>query len=219
MSGETIESLLRFDPIESAEMIAGREHPEVSLALSLAHNERKEKALRAASDSYHGIPFAEFVAMAELEGFATIWRSSFIGGHGAFAPYDETFVVMWSQEGVLLQLESYAGTRINSSRMTYNAGPSTHEQLMPIVSSGSFIELDGGVVLSGHHDAREGFRHNLNRLRAVGLMRQWIDRPFLLLLNYAEAKTSANEYEAITDAVIATFPEDVRKAITPIDQN
>lgn len=213
MSSETIESLLKFDPIEAAERIAGREHPEVSLALSLAHNERKEKALRAASDSYHGIPFAEFFAIAELEGFTTIWRSSFLGDRGAFAPYDETFVVMWSKEGVLLQLESYAGTSINSARMTYNAGPATHEQLRSIASSGTFIELDGGIVLSGYHDVREGFRHNLHRLRAVGLMRRWVDRPFLWLLNYAEAKTSANEYKAITDAVVATFPEDVQRAV------
>lgn len=226
-----IESLLKFDPIDHAEKLTGGSYKTdegiaaLGMLFAIEHGQRKAQALQKASDSFYGITFDEFVALAHAEGFTTIASRNFVSEWKSDEgkPYNETMLYMWNPEGVLLTVESYAETRLNSAKIRYNLdfGNKIPDGYHNFTSSGHFVrgpkDEEGCPtalpVWAGDHDVREGFRYTLNKLRSVGLLPVWREAPFMWLLTYMDTKTDDYDYNAINAEVIATFPEYVQKAI------
>lgn len=209
---DAIRGVLNYDPLAEAERVRGTSYKDdedtmrLGLGLAMIHNANKESLLRKAADSYLNMPFADQLALFAELGFEEVYREAFTGSGG-----DETFVILWHNDGVLATCESYNGTRRNSAKVYYNYRHPDGYPGFHLTSSGGMR----GDVWVGDHDAREGIRHNLDAMRAEGsFVAPWIERPFLWLLNYSESK-GEYDYDAINEAKIARLPQHVRDAITP----
>lgn len=207
-----LDDLLRFDPLDAAEKITGesyktdRETLSLGFGMAMLHNERKAEALRQTRDSHYGMTFAEFRTLLAELGFEEVLVETFAG-----RDCPETFVIAWSPEGVLAVCESYAGERLNSAKVLYNYRHPNGYPGFGLTSSGSMC----GDLWVGDHDAREGVRHNLGRMREAGeFVTPWRERPWLWLLTYMDTK-GEYDHEAITAARVARLPEHVRQAISP----
>lgn len=209
----SLREALAFDPLDSAEKLTGKsyEDDDSTLALGflmqLGHNERKQRMLTAARDSHHSMGFIDSLALFADLGFGEVYREEFPGHDGA-----EIYVILWHSDGLLATCESY-GEHRNSAKVYYNFRHTGSRDLWSLTSSGHGRE-DG--VWVGDHDAREGIRHNLDAYRAEGeFLDVWVERPFLWLLNYSEAKVDDYDYAAINAAKIQALPLHVQRAITP----
>jgi hypothetical protein len=229
LNTETIDHLLKFDPLDQAEKITGysykddRETSTLGLGLALLHNERKRNALAASGDSHFHTTYIEYLELLQDLGFEIVLQDYFEGDRYDNSPtIYEGFTVLWHPEdGILATAESY-GTGLNSSKVYYNVMvDQTNHAFYRVISSGHFNtpSYDAGIkIWVGDHDGREGIKHNLNRLREVGeFQARWIERPFLWLLTYMDARPGHGNYdhEKINEARISRLPEHVRNAITP----
>jgi hypothetical protein len=133
--------------------------------------------------------------------------------------YESYCVFFKADEGIILTLESYRG-RVNNAKMYYNIELRADAD-RSCLSSGGYVgknSLGGYTTFSGNHDIREGFRFHLNRLRENGtFLAKWVKRPWLWFLTYMDTKGGYDSYDhkAITESVIARFPQNVIDAITP----
>lgn len=212
-TGQQVAEALSFDPLGAAERITGESYKDdattsaLGLGLAVMHNERKEALLKNTADSYFSMSFAEQLVLFADLGFDEVYRETFDGGHGT-----DAYVILWHPDGLLATCESYMGTHRNTAKVHYNYRHQSGGYPGRLISSGR-LEDD---VWIGDHDAREGIRHNLDAMRAEGtFLAEWVERPFLSLLNYAEYKRERPQFEAIRVAKIAALPEHVRKAISP----
>ncbi len=214
-SAETaaLDAALRFDPLAEAERITNESYKDDSdtmmlgIGLALLHNERKADLLRGADDSYYGIGFGDMLALLARMGFEEVLRDAFAGRYGP-----DEYVVLWHQDGLLATCESFDG-RLNTAKVLYNYRHDSGGY------PGGGLTSSGGMrgeVWVGDHDAREGIRHNLGRMYAAGrFLDQWVERPFLWLLTYADSDVEGYDHQAITERRIARLPEQVRERITP----
>lgn len=214
MSTENIDRLLRTDPLSDAERLTGQSYKDdeqtmaLGFGIAMLHNQAKEAALRSASDSYFNMGFTEQMDLFLDMGFEEVYRETFAGWYG-----EDTYVILWHADGILATCESHGVNRWHKyAKVYYNFREADgHYPGYLLTSSGHM----NGEVWVGDHNAREGIRHNLNALRAAGeFLPQWIERPFLWLLNYTESD-GEYDYDAINARKIAHFPEHVRLAITP----
>lgn len=210
---DEIGRLLATDPLSQAEKLTGQAYKDdeqtmaLGFRIAMLHNQAKESALRSASDSYFNMKFTEQMDLFFDMGFEEVYRETFGGRYG-----EDTYVILWHVDGILATCESHGGTNRNDAKVYYNFREADgHYPGYPLTSSGHM----NGEVWVGDHNAREGIRHNLNALRAVGeFLPEWVERPFLWLLNYSEEKGDY-DYDAINARKIAQMPEHVRLAITP----
>jgi hypothetical protein len=211
---DDIAAALTFDPLATAERITGSSYKDdpatadLGLGLALTHNLRKEDLLKRSADSYMNMSFVEQMDLFTDLGFGQAYRETFAGHAGP-----DTYVILWHPDGLLATCESYTGTHRNTASVYYNyrhqsgSYPGFH-----LTSSGRLHD----DVWVGNHDAREGIRHNLDAMRAEGtFLADWLEQPYLSLLNYSEWKGENPPYKAITASKIAALPEHVRTAISP----
>lgn len=207
-----IPSLLSYDPLAEAERVTGQSYKDdeatmrLGFGLQVMHSRDKEAALREVRDSYFSMDLSETLALFAEMGFEEVLCDTFTGNGSA-----ETFRILWNPEGLLATVESYRGTHRNAAKVYYNLAVRDSSDLWSRTSSGSMPVDD---VWVGDHDAREGIRTNLDRLREVGdFLPVWIEAPFLWLVNYAETKDAGYDYAAINEERIGRLPEHVRDAI------
>lgn len=209
----TIKEHLEFDAFHVAGQMTGKSYKDDSeteslgMGLLIAANRNREQALQKSGDTYMGMAFAEFLRVAESEGFAILSHEPIEG-----ADYPDTFAILWkASEGLLMRAESYwGGKSTNSAEVYFNL----QTDRFPHRASGEFC--DGAFI--GHFDCRQGLRYALAEMRAQGqFLPQWRRRPFLWLLSYMDSKREGYDYRAISEQRIASLPEDVRRAITVPD--
>lgn len=219
---QNVADLLSFDALNEAEKITGKSYQEdretsaLGFGLHMMQNEIKESALRAARDSHFRMNLAETLALYADMGFTEVLCDEFVGTTYGDEPAPvETFRILWHPEGILATVESYQSTGRNNTKVYYNialADPRLNNTWSR-VASGS---LTGDDIWVGDHDAREGIRTNLARLREVGtFLPVWIERPFLWLVTYAETKGDY-DYQAINEGRISRLPADVQAAIAGV---
>lgn len=209
----TIKEHLEFDALHVAGQMTGKSYKDDSeteslgIGLLIAANRNREQVLRKSGDTYMGMAFAEFLRVAEAEGFAILSQERIEG-----ADYPDTFAILWkASEGLLMRAESYWGGESTSSASVYF---NLETDGFPARGSGGLC--DGAFI--GDFDCREGLRYTLAEMRNQGrFLPRWRRRPFLWLLNYAESRTNQQDYRAINEQRIALLPEDVRRAITVPD--
>lgn len=212
-----IHKLLARDALADAEVFTGQSYKEdketasLGFGLHMLYAAEKESALQEAKDSYFNMDLAETLALYADMGFTEILCDEFKGTaySGELAP-TETFRILWHTDGLLATVESYQGTRRNSTKVYYNLDVADRGDLWSRISSGGLAD---GDVWVGDHDAREGIRTNLARLSEVGtFLPTWVERPFLWLVTYAESKGDY-DYKAINAERISRLPESVQAAI------
>lgn len=212
-----IADLLAYDALSEAERITGESYKNdestsaIGFGLHLMHARDKEAALAEAHDSHFRMDLADILALFADLGFEEVLCDDFKGTARNDEPAPaETFRILWHADGLLATVESYGTTGHNMSKVYYNLKVTDETNLWSRTSSGHFA--DG--VWVGDHDAREGIRTKLSRLREVGdFLPVWVERPFLWLVNYAETKRDGYDYAAINKDRISRLPENLRKAI------
>lgn len=216
MSADDIAALLAFDPLGQAERLTGESYKDdgatmsLGFAMHMEHNRRKADALQAARDSHFAMNLAETLALYAEMGFAEVLCDEFAG-----TDVTETFHILWHPEGLLATVESYGGVRRNCSKVYYNIAMRSTGDMWSRTSSGRLMP---GDVWVGDHDAREGIRTNLDRLREVGdFLPAWVERPFLWFVTYAETKRDY-DYAAINAERISRLPAHVIAAIRGGDE-
>jgi hypothetical protein len=228
MSGETVtdlEQLLGYDALADAERRTGKDYKtdpetlEFGLALAIMGNKAKADALKAAGDTHYGVGFQQTVEIYEDLGFQAVHRRHFQSRPRDGERVTEQYLLLWHPDGILATLESYQGRSVNNSKIMYNIEFHQDTDTWRIVSSGSFHGPSydaGNRVWVGDHDAREGLRHTVAKLRTAGtFLPQWKKRPFLWFLEYTQSDSTSAPYKAHAEQVISELPEHVRRAITP----
>lgn len=221
---ETLDAILRRDPLGEAEKITGLSYKDdeetsaLGMLMHMAMSEEKRQALTARGDTHYASTLEEQIAVMEGQGFETVLVDPFESRNGEA----EAYFVMWHPEGVLATVESFHGTRRNSCVYYYNMRftPENMVRRFSINQSGHLFaygeDPENDTVWVGHLDGREGFVHTFNRLRSMGeFLPKWIERPFLWLVNYRETDVDGYDFRAINEERIARLPQYVRDAITP----
>ena len=211
-----LRDLLAFDPLSTAERVTGESYKAdegtMALGFSLAidHNQRKAKALAASGDTHFSQTLAEAEKVYAAAGFAKVASWPFEGSDGVA----EELAAWWHPDGLLLTVESYMGTRVNTASLRYNVR--LHEPHHPEAWSrlSSHGPIDGSTARAGSHDVREGLIVAIEGLREVGaFLPVWVRQPFMWLLTYMDTKVEGYDYAAISTRRIADLPADVRAAI------
>lgn len=216
---EDIDALLKFDPLAEAEKVTGRSYKDdegtmwLGMGLLAASGDAKAAALSHAGDTHMRISYQDAVSVFTGLGFEPVLTEEFNGGYEGHER--ETYQILWHPDGILATLESY-GEGLNSGQVLYNWLAPDEEAYGRNVSSGRGIQDPRGWILVGHHDAREGVKRTIQRMRSKGrFLSTWRERPFLWLLNYVEGRDQSGAYRELTEARIAALPTYVREAITP----
>lgn len=212
---DNIGEMLKFDPLAVAEKVTGESYKEdegtmnLGFAMAMMHNEHKESTLKSRGDSWFNMPFLDQLGVFVSLGFQVVLRDAFRGRYGP-----EKYVILWHSDGLLATCESFEATRRNNAKVYYNFRRADGGYPSGLTSSGHMQ----GDVWVGDHDAREGIRYHLDAFRAEGeFLPQWIERPFLWLVNYAESDVKDYDYKAINAERISRLPKHVQDAITPVD--
>lgn len=127
---------------------------------------------------------------------------------------EDQWMIFW-KPGILLFCESYEGGKsMNSGNVYFNFdGP------INAISSFSGGYRDGGndnLISVGSFDIREGLRHRLTTMESAGtILDTWIERPFLWLLHYNDAKEEGYDYNTINADRISKLPQHIQTAISP----
>lgn len=210
---DQIKDLLAVDPLAEAEQITGKSYKDdedtaaLGFALHLANSAAKKHALTSAGDTHFSSTFAEQLDVMAGLGFTEVLHDSFTSKWG----YDETFVILWHEDGLLAEVESYSGTRRNTAKVWYNIRPDDRRDFWSYTSSGHYTD---DYVWCGDHDIREGAAAKINGLREHGeFLPVWQASPFLWLLTYAETEGHF-DYEAINASRINRLPAHVRAAVS-----
>jgi len=193
---EDIKELLAFDGLAEAEKITGKDSANddatvmLGMLSTMDNQERKQKALRATSDTRYDIKIEELFDILEVEGFEKIFQREFTRPD-IYRADNETYdyidssnlYAFWHPtEFILVEFESYPRHKIedgavvaeyftiNSGSMYYCIKPNGDQrEFGQLTSSGGFRN----GIWSGNHDIREGFRFNLNNLRENGTFVKW----------------------------------------------
>jgi len=232
MLKDEIQKLMDVDPLEAAEKITGKSYKEdgntVSLGLFLQLE--KSKNMQALMDLTDDTKFSDdmekHLRISKELGFNIIYeeieciKNKYQEGDS----YLETFYVLWHDDGILMTCDTYCTKHRNSATIYYNLESKVEfDSFYRVISSGHYAK--NRSVLVGSHDAREGLRHTINNLRAVGnFLPVWIDDPRPWMSPYWDTtdwqhgsgidyKGREAERKKIVDARIIKFPQHVRDAI------
>ena len=205
---DRIRDLKRFDPLDFAEKITGKDsHSDdntVWLGMGLMQENKAalNKELLATGDTVFSMAGEDYLNAAESFGFGAGWSAEF--GEG------EKECILYRIDGLLLYADSYQGGR-NSAKVWYNWKPSNMDFPRYITSSGG---MRNGVWC-GDHDAREGLNHAMLDLAEYGeFLNPWKECPFLWLLNHEDSKVEGYSHKDITKSKVDQLPAEVIKMIS-----
>lgn len=216
MNAKSLDALLKFDPLDSAEKITGASYKEdqatglFGLGLAMAQNRIKRQELSQRGDSYWGMSLIDYLEVIEDFGFERV----------LYLPFhkdgvDNALYVYWEPErGILLSFDSYNGDRVNGGRFYYNWIPNETTSHR-VTSNGGFYKIaENRFVWSGYHDCREAIRHHIKQLESAGsFVVPWLKLdPCIWLFHYGETE-ELRQYGDLRTARIAALPEHVRISI------
>jgi hypothetical protein len=210
------------DPLDIAEKLTGKSYKEdeetSSLGMLLQFSKTKilNKLLIETNDTIYGMKVSQYLDIATSSGFRIVLELPFDGNVGDnHQTYNEMFYILFHDKyGILLTVETYGETSVNSSHSYYNWIPNDIENYHLYISSGGFNKNEEKNIWIGNHDGREGLLLNIRQLAENGtFLTPWVERPWLWLLNYVEAHTNADDYKEINQKILNLLPEDVRKLL------
>ncbi len=219
-----LNEVLNFDGLAEAEKLTNKSYKEdketegLGFLATMLNQERKSDILKETQDSHNSISPKEMIELMKLEGFTKLHQKTTSRVDEWIKDSTEkeytTQYYYWNYiDKVLAVFETWnKNTKINSAKMYYSVKVNEWSDLRGCTSSGCF---DSDLkTWNGDHDIREGFRHNLNKLREISTLVNWADEDrFLWLLTYMETDIENYDYEAINKEVLSHFPEDVIKSM------
>lgn len=221
MSDE-LDRLLKFDPLDTAERMLGRDDPNslnLGLALHINHTQRKREALAALGDTTFSNRVDRYQEILALMGFELALELPFVAqGYGNGDPdREERYFIYAHRDGLLLCFDTYCGNMVNGATVYYNWIPHSTTDRWGYTSSGRFegyVDHLNPGVWCGDHDAREALRHKIQGLRSAGsLLPKWRNRPWLWLLHYQDTKEPGYDHKAINESRIRLCPQWVQDMI------
>jgi len=193
--------MLRRDPMTEANDDVGK-----ALGIQIALSAEKEDVFSVLGDTHFQIPYAEAIRGLKRSGYQKIFSEDF---------GDREILEAWWHDGVLVVTESYAHKRVNRIQAYYNWAPAGGDIDLTyrIAESGGFVKNIGRRIWCGYVDGRAGLHTHIKRLRENGeILTQWVETPFLWLVNYSEENNHAGkDYAAINARKLGPFPAWLRK--------
>lgn len=215
---DEFQKILDFDALAQAERLTGQSYKEdkmtevIGLHLHLQSVQRKKEELALRGDTYFSMKFKELLKIYGELGFVDVHSHSFTNTYGN----TDDFVVLWHPEGILATAESYTfGVEdrepvVNNTKIYFNWKPNDQDAPWSFPMSGRIV---AGVWV-GNIDVREGLRHYLSRFRSEGsFVNPWLERDFMWLVDYSQAKVEGYDHKAITNGVLDTLPTEVKDSI------
>ena len=210
MSATEIANVLSYDALAEAERITGASYKEddetmrLGVGMHMQQTERKRALLALHGDTLLTNDHDRYTEVLREEGFRKVLDEPFSG------KVLESFQVWWHEDGLMLTFDTFGGGHINSAKLLFNwRAPNEERAWPPVPISGHVTE--GGVAIAGV-DAREALRLKIFRLRQAGsFVRPWVERPFMWLLGYEEAKSPGGPDRR--EERIARLPKDIQEAI------
>jgi len=221
MSDE-LDRLLKFDPLDTAERMLGRDNPDslnLGMAMHINHVQRKREALEALGDTTFSNKVDRYQEILALMGFELALELPFVAkGYGNGDPdREERYFIYAHRDGLLLCFDTYCGNMVNGATVYYNWIPHSTTDRWGYTSSGRFegyVDHLNPGVWCGDHDAREALRHKIQGLRSAGsLLPKWQYRPRLWLLHHQDTKEPGYDHKSITESRILLCPQWVQDMI------
>ena len=160
-----LDQLLRFDPLDTAERITGRQDDATTWlgwALAHQHGERKRVALAARDDTQLTNRVDRYLRICADLGFEQVLHMPFRGrSWSGEEPPQESLHILAHRDGLLLKFDTFCTTDVNGASVYYNWRPRDLAVGWGCTSSGSYHEFDqdnNTGVWAGDHDAREALR-------------------------------------------------------------
>lgn len=236
MENDDLKKSLRFDSLSEAEKITGKSYKEdestvrLGMALMLENNKIKNALLEESGDTKFTNSVEDYLSIAKSIGFEVVLIEPFTSKDGI----EENLYILWNKElGILLKFDSFtfgddgswakAGKEVpppgvNGGNFYYNIKLKPYKERESRCTSGGGFYNDGNDytdIWIGSHDCREGLKHHINLLKENGeFLPNWVERPFLWLLNYCDTK-GEYDYNAINQERITKLPQHVIEAISP----
>lgn len=231
-----IDDVLRFDPLDTAEKLFGRDHPDAPLIgflLLQGHTKKAQELMQETRDTFMSLPYAATcIIVAEL-GFERVYVEQFQADHGAV----EEFAIWWHPgDGMLAVTESYNAEGTNKVHVHYQWKPAPEcDNVYRVTQSGSFVVPPGvdrftcprdQLLWLGDYDGRTALRRHLTKLRENGsFVTPWLEQPHLWFVNYAETrqisssgqpyKMQSAQFTAVTERKFQQLPAHVQAAMGP----
>lgn len=216
MNSKSLDALLKFDPLDSAEKITGASYKEdqatglFGLGLAMAQNRIKRQELSECGDSYQGMPLTEYLEVIEDFGFERVLYLPF----RKYEAEDALYIYWEPERGILLSFDSYNGNRVNGGRFYYNWIPN-ETMSHRVTSSGGFYKIgEDQYIWSGYHDCREAIRHHVKQLESAGsFIVPWLKLDSCIwLFHYGETE-GLRDFTELRTARLAALPEHIRIGI------
>lgn len=215
-----LERLLRFDGLDTAERVTGKDYKSdeqtsfLGMALSMSNGEAKRTTLAELGDTTGFDTMERYVSVIEGAGYQRVLDEPFVDAYGVA----QTYFIYAHPDGLLLAFDSY-GESLNGGKVYYNWIPADRT-IGRLTSSGAYQSTNPDktvmeaaadeLVWAGDHDCREALLFNMRRLRENGaLLTRWVHRPFLWLKHHGEGR----DYKEANAACIAALPEWVRDMV------
>lgn len=217
-----LDRLLKFDPLDTAERMLGRDNPDalnLGMAMHINHVQRKREALEALGDTTFSNKVDRYQEILALMGFELALELPFVAkGYGNGDPdREERYFIYAHRDGLLLCFDTYCGNMVNGATVYYNWIPHSTTDRWGYTSSGRFegyVDHLNPGVWCGDHDAREALRHKIQGLRSAGsLLPKWRYRPWLWLLHHQDTKEPGYDHKSITESRILLCPKWVQDMI------
>lgn len=221
------DDMLNTDPILEAEKLTGKSYKEdeetlhLGVLMHIAKGRAVSEELSLRNDTHMRVTWEDALAIYADLGFVEVFSEDFVDNS-----YDElrteTYKVFW-RNGFLLTAESYWDHKsVNSSNIYYNWAPNEDVERPHHFTSSGFYNTEaydnGEKIWIGYHDAREGLRNIISNLESHGkILENWVEAPFLWLLNFSVPKQEGYSYKDENKRVISKFPNSVQDAI--VEQN
>jgi hypothetical protein len=218
---ESLNKLMNQDPLNLATEMTGldlddKQTSGLGFLLMKKKSEAMRSALKELDDTCYDDQTENYLRIVNEIGFSNIYEESFSKDGRT-----EKFFMFWNDRGLLLTLDTYRESSINSAKLYYNWRPSaeTRKNKGYYENLGSYsipkiCPMDDWVY-SGCLDVREALCFKIQQLSQNGkFLSPWMQQPFLWLLNYSEENLK-RPYSLVNEEKLKAIPQKIRDLLGP----
>jgi hypothetical protein len=221
MSDETLDRLLKTDPLGDAEKITGKDYHDaettaIGFGILREVSAKKTAILWMNDDTLFRNKLDRYVEIIEKNGFEQVLDIPFLREDRICT--EHLFVYANTTDGLLLVFDTYMGDDVSGGSIYYNWIPNEGVEIFDFISSGFVFKKsrehydDDIRILAGSHDCREALIYNMQQLRANGtFLTTWDEHKTLWLIHHGDNKYDC--YSGIINERIAMLPDNIKHMI------